>query len=301
MNKPIRIGTRESALAIWQAEKVCGQLSALGLHSKLVPIASKGDQNTTQPLYEMGVTGIFTKTLDQALLDGKIDLAVHSMKDVPTKLPKGLLQTAVLERGPVWDVLVGKHPFDNSKTNVVATSSLRRQAQWLNRFPKDQIRVLRGNVQTRLNKLETENWDGAIFALAGLERLGITPEDTTVLDWMVPAPAQGAIMIVSHQNNKQFHELIQPLNHSETALCVGIERKFLRHLQGGCTAPIGAYAHMKNNQLIFKGIVCSADGKKCVSVEKATKMPQLENGTQWAKEVLEMGGCEILEMFRKKF
>ena len=168
--------------------------------AELVYIKSEGDIDLKTPLYEMGVQGIFTRSLDAALLNDRIDVAVHSMKDVPTQLPKGIIQAAVLQRGPVNDLLVFKNNTDFlSNENYIAniaTSSLRRKAQWLNRYPHHQIHNLRGNVNTRLKKLEEENWDAAIFAQAGLERIGLRPKNSMIIDWMLPAPAQGAIMVV---------------------------------------------------------------------------------------------------------
>ena len=179
MSTPIRIGTRESRLAIWQATQVQKHLLENGHHSELVYIKSEGDLDLTTPLYEIGVQGIFTRTLDAALLNNRIDVAVHSMKDVPTQLPAGLVQAAVLKRGPVNDLLVVKHNIsfldDENYIAHIATSSIRRRAQWLHRYPKHQMHNLRGNMQTRLEKLHRENWDAAIFAQAGLERIDLRP------------------------------------------------------------------------------------------------------------------------------
>ncbi|HJT75067.1 MAG TPA: hydroxymethylbilane synthase, partial [Chitinophaga sp.] len=186
MNKEIRIGTRESQLALWQANKVKDLLEAQGYTTTLVPIKSEGDIDLVTPLYEIGVQGIFTKSLDLALLNNRIDIAVHSLKDVPTQLPKGIIQAAVLERGPVKDLLVYKKDtsFLEQEGYIanIATSSVRRKAQWLRRFPRHQIHNLRGNVNTRLQKLAAENWDGAIFAAAGLERINVRPPQSVELD-----------------------------------------------------------------------------------------------------------------------
>src|SRR4051812_413580 len=199
MHKLIRIGTRESQLAVWQATQVKELLAQFGFESQLVFIRSEGDIDLKTPLYEMGVQGIFTRSLDLALLNNRIDVAVHSMKDVPTLLPKGILQSAVLKRGPVNDLLVFKTQGAMEKywnlaaddTFVVATSSIRRKAQWLNRYPNHRVENLRGNVNTRLEKIMREGWDAAIFAQAGLERINLRPVESVVIDWMLPAPAQG--------------------------------------------------------------------------------------------------------------
>src|SRR5579859_2190700 len=180
MSTSIRIGTRESQLAVWQATRVKELLNDQGIPSELVYIKSEGDIDLKTPLYEMGVQGVFTRSLDSALLDKRIDIAVHSMKDVPTQLPDGLRQAAVLKRGAVYDLLVYKNDpgFLSQKNSIakVATSSIRRKAQWLHRYPSHEIHNLRGNVNTRLRKLSEESWDGAIFAQAGLERIHLRPE-----------------------------------------------------------------------------------------------------------------------------
>src|SRR5690606_29688597 len=215
-----------------------------------------------KPLYELGITGIFTKTLDVALINNEIDIAVHSMKDVPTALPIGITQSAVLQRGNTSDVLVHKGllPEQNIPYKI-ATSSLRRKAQWLNKFGHHEITDLRGNVNSRLRKLAESDWNGAIFAAAGLERLSLTPtlskgegEKTfkikspsfggvgEALDWMIPAPAQGAIMVVSRQDDFELLDVLRQINDLETEITTYIERQFLRTLEGGCTAPIGAIA-----------------------------------------------------------
>ena len=184
-------------------------LDSLGLESEIVKIKSKGDIILDKPLYELGITGVFTKTLDIALLNDEIDLAVHSMKDVPTLLPKGISEYAVLERGEVKDVLV-KGP---GRSNTIATGSLRRKAQWLKRNPECEIVGLRGNVNTRLVKVEDSNWYGAIFAKAGLERIGVLPKNHEVLDWMIPAPAQGALLILGLEENQELYGKVSELNH----------------------------------------------------------------------------------------
>jgi hypothetical protein len=198
MSKTIRIGTRDSQLALWQAKTVQEQLEHLGHKTKLVPVKSTGDLMLNQPIYELGITGVFTRTLDIALLNEEIDIAVHSLKDVPTLLPKGIVQAAVLKRGNVRDTLVFKknEEFLAQENAIIATGSLRRKAQWLNRYATHTLVGLRGNVNTRLQKLENNSdWNGAIFAAAGLGRIGLTPQNAVNLEWMVPAPAQGAIMI----------------------------------------------------------------------------------------------------------
>ena len=263
----IRIGSRESALALWQAEKVQGLLEGLGLDCEIVKIKSKGDVILDKPLYELGVTGVFTKALDVALLNGDIDLAVHSMKDVPTLLPKGISEYAVLERGEVRDILA-KPCSDIENRQVVATGSLRRKAQWLHRNPTHEIVGIRGNVNTRLEKLYASEWRGAIFAKAGLERINVLPDNYDVLDWMIPAPAQGALMIVGLESNKELKSVFGKLNHEDSQLAVSIERAFLRTLEGGCTAPIGALAEVSGGSVKFTGVLNTLCGTEELRVEK---------------------------------
>ena len=170
MKRTIRIGTRDSELALWQANNVKTKLENLGYVAQLEAVKSEGDLILDKPLYEMGITGIFTKSLDVAMLNGSVDIAVHSMKDVPTKLPLGIVQTAVLERASSEDILVAKGEIDFEKPCTIATGSLRRKAQWLHRYPNHTVVDLRGNINTRLQKLKENTWQGAIFAKAGLER-----------------------------------------------------------------------------------------------------------------------------------
>jgi hydroxymethylbilane synthase len=302
MPTPIRIGTRESELALWQANQVKQLLEQEGLAVVLVPIKSEGDIDLKTPLYEMGVTGVFTRSLDIALLNGRIDIAVHSMKDVPTQLPEGLQQAAVLKRGPVHDLLVYKSSSDflGHREGVarVATSSIRRKAQWLHRYPNHQIENLRGNVNTRIRKLSEEGWDAAIFAQAGLERIGLRPENSLVLDWMLPAPAQGAIMVVSRDEDVLL-QACQPLNDSDTALCTSIERDFLRTLLGGCSTPISALAEVEDGDVYFSGQILSLDGKQKAEIEKIVPVDKADLlGRLAAGELLETGGRAIADGIR---
>src|SRR5579859_7354962 len=260
MQPTIRIGTRESELALWQATQVKDLLEKEGIAAVLVPIKSEGDIDLKTPLYEMGVQGVFTRSLDIALLNNRIDIAVHSMKDVPTQLPEGIEQAAVLKRGPVHDLLVFKQDTaflrDRDGVARIATSSIRRKAQWLHKYPHHQIENLRGNVNTRLRKLAEESWDAAIFAQAGLERIHLRPENSLVLDWMLPAPAQGAILVVSRADETVLR-VCEPLNDADTALCTKIERDFLRTLLGGCSTPISALAEVEDGDVYFSGQILS--------------------------------------------
>jgi hydroxymethylbilane synthase len=304
MQKLIRIGTRESQLAVWQATQVKNMLELQGIQADLVYIKSDGDIDLKTPLYEMGVQGIFTRSLDIALLKNQIDIAVHSMKDVPTQLAAGLRQAAVMKRGAVHDLLVFKKkseapgfptPGDKSKLVRIATSSIRRRAQWLHRHPTHTMCNLRGNVNSRLRKLDEEGWDAAIFAQAGLERIGLRPENSLVLDWMIPAPAQGAILVACREGDDGTGEVCQPLNDEATALCTKIEREFLRTLLGGCSTPISALAEIEDGEVYFCGNIVSPDGSRKVEVERILPIGAADDiGRSAAGELLERGGREII-------
>jgi len=331
LKKIIKIGTRESQLAVWQATLVQNLLQKNNIASELVYIKSEGDIDTITPLYEIGVQGIFTKSLDAALINNRIDIAVHSMKDVPTLLAKGIKQAAVLKRGSHKDIFV-PHPdlFDvnrlfgpgeievnhlsitDSKSKasagttyentgerinaVIATSSVRRIAQWLHRYRHHQIENLRGNVNTRLRKLKESTWHGAIFAAAGLERLSLRPANAIELDWMLPAPAQGAIMVVCREGDNYAFESCQFFNDQETALCTKIERDFLSALLGGCSTPISALAEVKNNEVIFKGNIVSPDTYQMAEYSATCRVEDSADlGFNSANKLLSEGGQAIID------
>lgn len=303
MSKIIRIGTRDSELALWQANIVKQQLEHLGHTAELIPVKSTGDLVLDKPLYEMGITGIFTRTLDIAMLNDEIDIAVHSLKDVPTILPKGIIQAAVLKRGNVNDTLVFKdnEEFLGAKHAVIATGSLRRKAQWLNRYPTHTIEDLRGNVNSRLQKLEDNaHWNGAIFAAAGIGRIGIRPENAINLDWMIPAPAQGAIMITALQEDDFSLTACSQLNHEETEICTSVERQFLNRLEGGCTAPIGALAKIKDDEIHFKGVLLSKDGSKKIEVSKVAKVGKHKDIAIFCADyIIERGGRRLMDTIKQ--
>lgn len=300
MQKIIRIGTRDSQLALWQANKVRKELNELGYETVIVPIKSVGDIILDKPLHELGIVGAFTKNLDISMLHGDIDIAVHSCKDVPTVLPEGIVQAAILKRANYTDLLVLKdtEEFFGQPNGIIATGSLRRKAQWLNRYPTHKVEGIRGNIQTRIAKLEnSETWNGAIFAAAGLERLGIRDKGAIPLTWMIPAPAQGAIMVTALAKDTFTLDACEQLNHHESKVCVGIEREFLNLLEGGCTAPIGALAYVdeKTQEINFKGILLKRDGTKKITV---TKNAKLGNHQYLAKDcadyVINKGGKELM-------
>jgi hydroxymethylbilane synthase len=270
-------------------------LGTIGLKSELVPISSGGDEELQKPLYEMGVQGIFTKELDVALLSGQIDIAVHSMKDVPTQLPKGIKIAFIPKRGPTADVFISTDNTWQDDKSIVATSSLRRAAQWLHKYPHHSIIDIRGNVPTRLKKLETLGCQGSIMAIAGLLRLEILPKQHTILDWMVPAPAQGALLVTTLESNKELANKLSTLNHNETAICVTQERIFLRELEGGCTAPIGAVAKIEDDQIHFVGNITQSNGKQQLSFNQCVPTAKANNiGSIAAKDLLSRGAKTLL-------
>jgi hydroxymethylbilane synthase len=300
--KIIKIGTRDSELALWQAHDVEKRLNNLGHKTEIIAVKSTGDVILDKPLYELGITGIFTKTLDAAMISGQIDIAVHSMKDVPTALPQGMVQGAVLERASVFDVLIYKENLDFLETSAtIATGSLRRQAMWLHKYPNHKTVDLRGNVNSRLKKLQENHWNGAIFATAGLDRINIKPANYINLDWMLPAPAQGAMMVVAMNNDIFSLEALSQINHVETEITTYIERQFLRTLEGGCTAPIGALAKYNeaDETFHFHGALFSLDGSQKIEIEQTFALSDWKKlGYHSAHHILNNGGTELMEKIK---
>lgn len=292
----LRIGTRKSTLALWQANKVADELSSRGVDSELVEIESFGDKVQDIPLDKLGDKGVFTKALDEALINGDIDLAVHSLKDVPTVLPEGLKLLAVLKRGNPMDVLVQPVQPKKNEKKIIATGSIRRKAFWLNRFPDDEVVGLRGNVPTRLKKVDSSEWHGAVFASAGLERIGYEDRISEVLDWMIPAPSQGIVGIVCKKGSK-FESVLKKIDHRETHLCGAIERAFLNELEAGCSSPVGAHAKVKKNLLSFKGAVLSLDGRERLDIARSVSLgdAHAELGREWALILKQEGAEKLLE------
>ena len=279
------------------------QLASLGYPSRLIPLKTLGDIDLVSPIYALGVQGVFTKELDGALLSNQADLAVHSLKDVPTILPEGLAIAAVLPRASYHDVLIYRTGFEPSQAReaIIATSSIRRRSQWLHRFPTHSLVNVRGNVETRLRKFKEERWDGIIFAKAGLERLGLLPENSSVLEWMVPAPAQGAIAVVCRENDHSVYNACRKISHEASEVGVMIERNFLYHLEGGCSVPISALVNFENDGIHFIGAVHSVDGTQEMKVELQSRKEDWKSmGKRAAEEVRGSDkGRMILEGFRK--
>lgn len=305
MTKILRIGTRDSELALWQANTVAQKLRDLGYKTEIIAVKSTGDLVLDKPLYEMGITGIFTKTLDLAMLNGTIDIAVHSMKDVPTALPQGIVQGAVLKRASAKDILLhqGDLAFLDGLAATVATGSLRRKAQWLNKYPQHQTVDLRGNVNTRMQKLAESSWNGAIFAAAGLDRIAKKPQNFINLDWMIPAPAQGAMVVLAMENDEYALDALAQLNDIESEIATYIERQFLRTLEGGCTAPIGAFVQYNEHDdtLTFKGVLLSLDGVEKFEIQKEVPIEEWKKlGFHAAQEILDNGGAALMVKLRQE-
>lgn len=282
---------------MWQAKLVQRKLNEHNLETEIIPISSEGDINLTQPIYQLGITGVFTRSLDIALLNNQIDIAVHSLKDVPTLLPEGIELKGFMKRGNHKDILVYKSDeiFEKEK-RTIATGSLRRTSFWLNKFPQDSLVDLRGNVQLRIQKLLDSEWDGAIFAYAGLDRSEILIELTEkglkfmTLDWMTSAPSQGIVGITCRP---EFE--MPSISDENSKIAAIIERQFLNVLEGGCTAPIGAFANVSDETIDFKGSILSLDGKRMISIEENFPISEYENkGKTLAEKCLEKGAGELI-------
>jgi len=303
----IKIGTRNSKLALWQAREAQKLLERAGQKTTVVPVSSQGDQDLYTPLHQFGTTGVFTKSLDEALRKGQADIAVHSLKDYPTSLPPDLACAAVLPRGSHEDILVPhpEHPLVDSDWHTspctIATGSIRRRAQWLSRYPGHSLSGLRGNVQTRLEKLLNSTWKGAIFARAGLQRLGLLPEGYLTLDWMLPAPAQGIVALFCRKADSELLNILQTLSDSSTALCAQVERNFLNTVEGGCSAPVGAWAKREGENIVLQAGVFALDGSQKVCLSgKAPLSQALHMGRETARKVLAQGGDTIMKSLRNE-
>ena len=294
--KSIRIGTRNSALALWQAREVARHLQNNNYLTEITPIVSSGDKNLNQPLYSLGITGVFTRDLDVALLNDEIDIAVHSLKDVPTQLPHNIELIAHLERDYPQDVLIRRESAKDKEFHELklATSSLRRRAFWLKHYPDTQFFDIRGNIQTRLQKLEEQDFDATILSLAGIKRMNMDI-NYEMLPVMIPAASQGVITVAGHSEKPEINEILKTINHKQTQICVEMERNFLSTLEGGCTAPIGAFAEKIENQIRFKGALCSLDGKNYIGIDESFEYNEEENfGEKFANIILENGGRELM-------
>ena len=300
----LRIGTRSSPLALWQANWVADQLSAIGVPTQLVRISTQGDQQQTGPIGQIGSEGVFTKAIQQALLDNEVDLAVHSLKDLPTEPIDGLSLAAVPQRGPCGDVVICREADSLAKLpagSVVGTGSLRRQAQLLSHRADLVVRDIRGNVDTRLAKLDTGDFDAIVMAEAGLTRLGLADRITEVIprDVMLPAVGQGALGIETRTDDTPTRDALAPLNDSETFAAVTAERAMLAALRGGCLAPVGAWARMDGGQLLHSAVVLAADGsRRCDVADRGTPSDAVALGQRVAEQLLALGAAELIAQSR---
>ncbi len=299
----IRIATRKSALALWQAEFVKSRLQVAypQLQVELLPISTRGDKILDSPLAKIGGKGLFIKELELALLEKQADIAVHSMKDVPMEFPDGLGLSAICEREDCRDAFVSNkfRCFSELPENaVVGSSSLRRQCQLRAARPDIQIKDLRGNVNTRLNKLDAGEYDAIILATAGLLRLGFHDRIREMLDTglCLPAGGQGAVGIESRLDDTEITTLLKVLNHAESAICVGAERAMNERLNGGCQVPIACLARLDGNTLHLQGIVGSPDGAEILRADMSGKMQSYaELGTMVAEKLLQQGAQRLLD------
>lgn len=302
MNNPLKLGTRSSPLALWQANHVASKLRSILAPRpvELILIDTHGDRDRASALSAMGGFGVFTKAIQDAILDGTADVAVHSLKDLPTIPVEGLMLAATPERAPTGDAFVSKiySRFDELPTGAkLGTSSLRRRAQLLNHRPDLQLVELRGNVDTRLRKLVEQELDGIILAEAGLVRLGLKAEITEILDteWMLPAVGQGAIGLECREADTTTREILEAINHADTWSRVQAERAMLWSLGGGCLVPIGATSRVEHGILTVRGAVLSEDGRRrIVATHRGPVNTPLAIGQELAAMLKDEGAEEIL-------
>lgn len=303
MTKTLRIATRKSPLAMWQAEEVARQVK---LHHpkmdvELVTMTTQGDKILDTPLAKIGGKGLFVKELETGMLQGDADIAVHSMKDVPMKLPEGLHLSVIMERENPTDAFVSNEydSLEDLPLNAkVGTCSMRRQTQLKESRPDIEILDLRGNVNTRLAKLDNGDYDAIILASAGLIRLGFADRIKHNIDTTqsLPAIGQGAVGIECREDDPMINEILSPLNHDKTAICVTAERALNERLNGGCQVPIGGFAELEGDQINLRGLIGYPDGTKIFRSEKSASIKDAEElGISVAEELLSQGGGKVLE------
>lgn len=301
--KPLRIGSRGSKLALWQANHIRVRLEReCGASAEIIVIKTSGDRSQTQPLGEIGGKGIFVKEIEDALLEDKVELAVHSSKDLPTETPAGLCFPAICIRDDVRDALISKSGAslaDLPHGARIGTSSLRRQAQLRHARPDLQFVDMRGNVDTRLAKLDRGDCDAIVLAKAGLDRLGWSSRITEVLsvEISLPAVGQGALAIEARESEREIASVLAKLNHTETRAAVFAERALLREVQGGCQIPLGAWARIEDGQLMLDACIASLDGAKYIRKRVSGPVAEPESlGIRAGRELIAAGGAEILEL-----
>ena len=301
--RPLRIGSRGSVLALWQANAVRDRLvHAAGVEAEIVIIKTSGDRFQQAPVGQLGLKGVFIKELEDALLEGGVDLAVHSMKDVPTEIPAGLVFPAICEREDVRDALVARAGAKLAELPArarVGTSSLRRQSQLRHYRPDLELRDLRGNVDTRLKKLERGDYDAIVLAKAGLDRLGWSHKITEAIstDVSLPAVGQGALGVEARADDREVLEVLARLDHAETRGAVTAERALLAELEGGCQVPLGAWARVEQGELILDACILSVDGTEYLRL-RTTGPPQNAEalGRELAQAMLAAGADKILRL-----
>jgi hydroxymethylbilane synthase len=294
----LTVGSRGSQLALWQARWIQTRLEIFGLECRLEIIRTTGDKITGVPLSKIGTKGLFTKEIEEALLDGTIDLAVHSLKDMPTDLPEGLMLAAIPEREDPRDALVGAQLSELAQGARVGTSSLRRAAQLRSIRPDLEIENIRGNVDTRLRKLDEKQYDAIVLASAGLRRLGWDYRITELLDpaVMCPAVGQGALAVETRDDGGQAQEICKRLDHLESRIAVTAERAVLAALGGGCQVPIGAYATVEHDRIQLQAVIVSPDGKEVIGLKASGAAADAAAiGRALGNQLLAEGGRQILE------
>jgi len=298
----IRIGTRKSKLALWQANHIADRIrKELGYEVELIKIVTKGDKILDVPLAKVGGKGLFVKEIEEAMLRNEIDIAVHSLKDVPTYFPEGLELVAITEREDPRDAFLSVEYntiYEMKEGDILGTSSLRRKSQIMQLKPELDIQDLRGNVDTRIRKMEEGQYKGIILAYAGLKRLGLQDKVKQVFspDEMIPAVAQGFLGIEGRKNDDKIKEVVKVLNHKESELRAKAERAFLKTLEGGCQVPIAAYAEIKDDELSIIGYISDLEGKRVFKDKVSGKKEHAEElGQKLAEKLLDEGGKEVLE------
>ena len=300
MRKKVCIGTRKSKLALWQANYVKEAIeNRYGIEVELVKITTTGDKILDSPLAKIGGKGLFVKEIEEALLRGDIDLAVHSLKDMPVILPKGLKIGAVTKREDPYDVFIsrnGKGLKEIEEGSTVGTSSLRRGVQ-IKRLRRDlNVKVLRGNVDTRIRKLDEGLYDAIILAMAGVKRMGYLDRVTEVLDYLIPAVGQGSLAIEIREGDREIEEIIGFLNDEKSMISALCERAFLRELEGGCQVPMGAHCTVEDGKVRIRGFVSDLEGERFIEgKEEGNREDAEEVGMRLAKYILDRGGKEILD------
>ena len=303
MKKNIKIGTRASQLALWQANHIKSRIETLfpQIEVEIITISTKGDRITDRPLSMVGGKGLFVKEIENALFNNEIDLAVHSMKDMPGELPEGLVIGAIPERENPFDVMISKDNkllTDYPPKSRIGTSSLRRGSQLKAARPDLEILSIRGNLDTRLKKLKSGQFDAIVLAAAGLIRLGQKNEITQYLDetLMVPAVGQGALCIETRKDDADIRPVMEKLDHGPTRTCVTGERAFLKQIEGSCHIPVACYGEIKGDQVIMTALVASENGQEVIKRQIACSGDQVEEyGRRLADQLLENGGKRILE------